>query len=140
MPAWLILSALSKLPWRWIGLGLAVLALVLFIDHRGYNRGKAHMVAKYQPVLDRALTNMRTLQSNQRILTSAIDRQNAAVVALKVDGDKRVADGKTALAQAQRANAGLSETAAALRKSAGSLRTADPACKVSDALAKVGSI
>lgn len=38
MPA--ILAILTKLPWKWIGIGLVVVGLLLAIDHRGYQRGK----------------------------------------------------------------------------------------------------
>lgn len=39
MPIAAIWAILSKLPWKWIGIGLAILALVIGIDHRGYQRG-----------------------------------------------------------------------------------------------------
>lgn len=79
-------------------------------------------------------------KANQETLTAALNRQNAAVVALKVDGDKRVADGKTALAQAQRVNAGLSDQAAALRRSAGRKIGKDDPCVISNTLGNVGAI
>jgi hypothetical protein len=135
-----IWAGLKSLPWKWICLVMAVVTVLMVVDHRGYSRGKADIVAKYQPVMDRALTNIRTLESNQRNLTSAIDRQNAAVAAAKADGDKRLADGIAALAQAQRANAGLADQAAALRASAGKKPAADAPCVVSDELKKVTKI
>jgi hypothetical protein len=79
-------------------------------------------------------------RANQATLTAALNRQNAAVTALKADGDKRVADGKTALAQAQRANAGLSDQASALRKSAGRKIGADDPCVISNTLGNMGAI
>lgn len=141
MSALAIWGFVKGLPWKWIGIALAVIGLATLIYRApwAYNRGKSYEVAKYQPVMDRALKNITTLKSNQAALTTAIDRQNAAVSALKAEGDKRTADGKAALAQAQRTNAGLKEQADALRKSAGRKVDGTP-CPISDTLAKIGSI
>lgn len=134
--AWRFLRPLMP----YIAVALAVLGLLSAYGHREYGRGKAHEVAKYQPVMDRALLNIRTLKANQVALLAAIARQNAAVDGLKAAGDKRTADGKTALADAQRANLTLKQQADALRKSGSAPRPKDWPCVPSDGLVSLGKL
>lgn len=137
-----IWAVLSKLPWKWIGIGIAVLGLATLIYRAPWaeSRQKAKDYAHFQPILARDLQNITTLKNNQAVLQASIDLQNAAVSALKVEGDKRVSDGKTALEAAQRANAGLSQQADALRKSATRKPGVNDPCTISDTLKTVGSI
>lgn len=139
MPALLLVWKLARPLLPYIAAALVVLGLLSAYGHREYGRGKAHEIAKYQPVMDRALANIRTLKANQAVLLAAIARQNAAVDAMKAAGDKRVSDGKAALVAARRANQGLTEQADALRKSAGRKLDGAP-CPISETLAKVGEI
>lgn len=136
MPAWLTWSALRALPWRWIGLGLAVLSLVLWIDHRGYSRGFHKRDAEVANIT----RDRDTHASNERILQGALARQNAAVAALQADGDKRTAEGKTALQATQKANKPLDDKAKDLRRSATLKPAAGDPCVVSETLAKVGKL
>jgi hypothetical protein len=130
-----------RLPWKWIGIALAAVAALTLIWRAPWaeSRQRAADYAHFQPKLDRALHNIIVLKGNQARLLAAIDRQNAAVSALKAEGDKRTADGKAALVAAARANAGLSSQADELRKSAGRKVDSTP-CPISDTLKLMGSI
>ena len=136
MPAWLTWTALKGLPWKWIGLGLAIVALILWIDHRGYRRG----FHSRDTEVARITQDRDTYKANAATLQGALDRQNAAVTALKADADKRTQEGVKALEQARKANAGLLAQAEALRKSAGIKYGKDDPCVISDALVRAGKI
>jgi hypothetical protein len=137
MPALATVWALAKgLPWKWVAAALFVAGLLSAYGHREYGRGSHSRDAEVS-----GLTAQRDgYKANQDTLTAALNRQNAAVAALKADGDKRVADGKTALAKAKRENAGLSDQANALRKSAGRKIGADDPCVISNTLGNMGAI
>jgi hypothetical protein len=138
MPIAAIWAVLSKLPWKWIGLGLAILTAALLIWRAPW--AEHRQAAKDAVAWNAEHARAEGFRANQDTLTAALNRQNAAVAALKVDGDKRVADGKTALAKAQRANAGLSDQANSLRKSAGRKIGADDPCVISNVLGNMGAI
>lgn len=128
-------GALSKLL-PYIAIALAVLAAwLLAVGH-----GKSVQKAKDAVAWNAEHARAEGFKANQITLTAALNHQNAAVAAWKADGDKRVADGKTALAKAQRENAGLSDQAAALRKSAGRKIGKDDPCVISNTLGNIGEI
>lgn len=137
MPVWLAIA------WRflrpllpYIAVALAVLAIVSAYGHREYQRGFHKRDGEVA-----AITRDRdTHASNERILQGALDRQNAAVSALKADGDKRTSDGKTALAAVVRANLTLKQQSDALRKSGSTPRPKDWPCVPSETLVSLGKL
>lgn len=128
-----ILPILARLPWKHIGIALAA-AAVLFVAYRwAYGRGVHSRDAEVAQITSRATE----AEASVKRLRGDIDRQNAAVDALKAEGDKRAAMGAEALRKAQDANKRQSSTIAALRGSAKASYAADAPCDVSAALADV---
>jgi len=128
--------------WRFIRPLMPYIAAALFLagilsayGHREYKRGSASRDAE----VAREKARGDGYLANQIKLTEALNHQNAAVAALKVEGDQRVSDGKKALSEAQRANHGLIEQRDALRKS-GARKVDSTPCPISDTLKTVGSI
>lgn len=122
-----------------VKIGIPVLAIVgvwIAGDVHGHHAQKHSDEAQ----IARITQDRDTHASNERVLQGALDRQNAAVSALKADGDKRTSDGKTALAAAQRANLTLKQQADALRKSGSTPRPKDWPCVPSDGLISLGKI
>jgi hypothetical protein len=123
-----ILALLRRVPaTAWIGIAAAVLVALVWwrIDHAAYDRGRHSRdgeVATVKQSLTTALGNTATLQA-------ALDRQNAAVVAVAADSAKRQQQGQAALKDAVRREAALSGTVAALE--AHGRAVAAPGCPVS---------
>ena len=141
MPVWLAPFALKasgflKRYWPYILATLALVAVYLWIDHRGYQRG----FHSRDTEVARITQDRDTYKENAATLQASLDRQNAAVSALKADADKRAQEGAKARDQARRANAGLLEQAEALRKSGGKTMPKDWPCVPSADLVKVGKL
>jgi hypothetical protein len=67
MPALSIAWAfLSKLPWKWIGIGLAILAVLGAVDHHARMAENARLTAKWQPKLSKALEALNNSAANFR--------------------------------------------------------------------------
>ena len=137
MPVAAIWAVLSKLPWKYIGIGLGILAAVLLVwrapwaEHRQKAKDSVALAAEH--------ARAEGFKANQIALTAALNHQNDAVAALKSEGDKRLADGASALKAAQKANQSLADQAAALRRSAGRKVDATP-CPISETLKQAGVV
>ena len=137
MPAW-VLSG-----WRFIKpfapyIGIAVAAFAAWLI--AVNHGKSVQRENDQAEIAAITRDRDTHASNERLLQGALDRQNAAMSALKADADRRAQEGVKALEEARKANAGLLEQAERLRKSAGLKYGKDDPCVISDALVRAGKI
>ena len=137
MPIWLLSGWRILKPFApYIGIALAVLAAWLV----AVNHGKSVQREKDRAEIAAITRDRDTWKADAVTLVRAIDRQNAAVTALKADADKRTQEGTKALEQARKANAGLLAQAEALRKSAGLKYGKDDPCVISDALVRAGKI
>jgi len=137
MPIWLLGA------WRfirplmpYIAAALVVLGLLSAYGHREYGRGKHSRDAE----VARITQDRDTHAANERILQAALDRQNAAVVALKTEADQRVAAGQKAVAEVRKANQSLQTQAEMLRRSGNKAVPKDRPCVPSPALVMVGKI
>jgi predicted phage gp36 major capsid-like protein len=85
--------ALKALPWRYIGIALAVLAYTMFI----FNSGKQQERDRLQPKLDAALANVATLKAGLADQNTAIAKQGqqqeavakASVTAIQRGAERR---------------------------------------------------
>ena len=124
------LAILTKLPWKYIGIALAV-AAVLFGAYRwAYGRGHDSRNDEVAQLTSRAVE----VEASVARLRAAVDAQNAAVDALEAEGDKRAAQGADALRRAQDANKRQLGAIAALQWSAKASYAADAPCATSNVL------
>jgi len=137
MPIWLLSAWRILKPFApYIGIAVAALAAWLI----AVNHGKSVQREKDQAEIAAITRDRDTHASNERLMQGALDRQNAAVGALKADADKRTKEGVKALEQVRRQNAGLLAQAERLRKSAGKPIPKDWPCVPSADLAGIGTI
>jgi hypothetical protein len=118
------------LPWLLLAAGIA--AGLLYVDHRGYSRGEADKVAKYQPVLDRALKREQFAAKSLTSASNALRVQGASIKALAAAEAVKLAEAQRAIAAAHRLDAGRNATIAKLRTSAAK-PIPGPACEASAA-------
>lgn len=109
---------------------VAVIALGLAVSQCS-GRVKAERLAnKAEAARVAAVADLRTCQANRAALTTAIDRQNAAVDALKREGEAKVAESRKAVSAAR-------SVAESHRREAARILAAKPkgdACSAADAL------
>lgn len=102
IPAWLTISAVRKFgPWV-LGI-LLLIALYLWIDHRGYARAQAKnaaTIASWQ-------TAFHASDANFRVAIGAVNQQNIAIKGLAADGEARAREAAQARDAALKANASL---------------------------------
>lgn len=109
------LAWLLKGGWKWLGIGLLIAAVGIQtarLDHAKHDLGNAR-AALVNPATGHRweadfLTADRALKScnvNLATVTGALDRQNAAVDALKAEGERRAADTAAALERQRAATA-----------------------------------
>lgn len=104
-----ILTILRGLPWKWIGIGAGVIALVWFVHHRGYASG----VASQQPTiasLNATIANVRTAtakaQADDLARKQAVEAQDARIAQEKTDAiEKQLADARRTVADYARLHA-----------------------------------
>lgn len=125
--------------WSWIkpllpylAIAAAVVALLVWIDHRGYARGRAAIVAKYQPKLDKALAAELAGVRSITVLRAAIDQQNASIRTLSRMETDRLAAAQAALAVARSHDRARAVQIARLTASAGKTIPGAP-CEASQA-------
>jgi len=85
------LANISRLPWRYIGLIIAVAAALWF----AFDTGRDNMRAKLQPKLDAALANVATLKAGlatQNAAIAAQGQQQAAVAKASTKAIQRGAE------------------------------------------------
>jgi hypothetical protein len=101
MGTWFGLSALSKLPWKWIGVGLAVLGLVLWIDHRGYQRGfhkrDPEVAALHGTITNMKASSAKALADNEANVARINALQDQVTKDRNDEAPKRIADGSSAI-------------------------------------------
>jgi hypothetical protein len=92
---------LSKLPWKYIGIALAAVALLatLYKAPWAESRGRAAVVAKYQPVLaraadrvNRALIVLTSADDTMRLQSASIRSQAEAQTAALAKADRLLAE------------------------------------------------
>lgn len=131
MPAAALLF-LKGLPWKQIGICLAVIALGALLwkapwaESRGFHKRDAEV-----QILK---TNNDTLTANLRGAQDALAQQERAVLAVQAAGDAKVAEGNANYAKAQKANQALVERNAALAKSVEKRPGAGDPCTTSSVL------
>lgn len=94
-----ILAFGAKLPWKWIGIALAVLGLLGGV----YAKGRADDAKHWKPLLAAAQSDLTLCQANRVTLQSAIDKQNTSLTALAAEGQARTAAADKAVQTAQAA-------------------------------------
>ncbi len=131
MPAWLTLTALRNLPWRYIALALAAFA-ILFGAYR-WARGTGYHARDNEV----AQITARAIEAEGSVtrLKAAVTEQNAAVVAIEREADKRAAAGAAAMEQVEAVNKRQAGTIQSLRNSAKLTYAKDAPCEVSGDLA-----
>lgn len=103
-----IWTIVRGLPWKWIGLAAAVLALLGGV----YAKGRADRDAHWKPLLAAAQSDLKLCQANRVTLQSSIDKQNASLTALANEGQDRTAAADKAVQTAQAAVDKASKTSA----------------------------
>lgn len=132
------LAWLLKGGWKWLGIGLLIAAVGIQtarLDHAKHDLGNAR-AALVNPATGHRweadfLTADRALKScnvNLATVTGALDRQNAAVAALKAEGERRAAESRAALSAAR------GEASRARREAAAILGRQPPADRCQGAL------
>lgn len=71
------IAVARRLPWRYIGLALAIIGALWF----AFDTGRDNMRAKLQPRIDLLTRERDAARKNVATLEAAIARQNAAIVA-----------------------------------------------------------
>lgn len=103
---------------RWIGLALAVLALLAGVHHHGDTQGAAREKAKADRAINDSITGWRArlnqCQANAKTLDAALTRQNGAVAAFKAESAQRSEAAAKAVTAAQRATVAANQRIGAL--------------------------
>ncbi len=130
-----LLAILARLPWKWIGAGIAVLALVVLLYKApwAYYRGAHSRDAEVAAIKQ----DRDTYQANAATLRASVNKQNAAIDALITASKNSITAGAEALAKAQSDNRKQASTIVRLRKSANTPYAAGAPCTVSRTLSNV---
>ena len=103
---------------RWIGVALAVVALLVGVHHHGDSQGAAREKAKAERAVNDPVTGWRArlnqCQTNVKTLDAAVTAQNGAVAAFKADSLRRSAEAAKALTQARKATVAANQRIGAL--------------------------
>lgn len=95
---------------KWICIALAVAAVLGGV----YAKGRADSTAAWKPKVAAVKADLEQCRDNNATLQTSINRQNAAVTALKVESDRRAEAGEKAAQEAQRAAVAASTRSASI--------------------------
>lgn len=113
---------------------IAVIGLAYGAYSWAYDRGKNAEAQKLQPILNRALTNITTLKSNQAILEKQNADQSSGILLTKKDADARVAESTASVAAVQKKNKTLVDANKALTADIARRPSANEPCDTRDTL------